>query len=125
AVVSAVTPPVALAAYAGSAIAGSDPVKTGMQAVKLASMIFITPYLFAYTPLIVGGTPVEFTVTVAASVLGVIAWSLFLETRPAFPLGRALMGFAALCLLMPMGVLFGMVTGLERDFLWPSYAVGA
>ncbi|MGY9015172.1 MAG: TRAP transporter large permease subunit, partial [Rhodospirillales bacterium] len=52
AVTSAVTPPVALAAYAASAIAQSDPVKTGVEAMKLASLIFIMPFLFIYTPLL-------------------------------------------------------------------------
>ena len=44
------TPPVALAAYAGSAIAKSDPMKTGVNATKLAIAAFIVPYIFAYSP---------------------------------------------------------------------------
>ena len=43
-------PPVALAAYAGSAIAKSDPMKTGINATKLAIAAFIVPYIFAYSP---------------------------------------------------------------------------
>ena len=46
AVVSAVTPSVALAAYAASAVSGGDPIKTGNQALKLASMILVMPFLF-------------------------------------------------------------------------------
>lgn len=47
-VVADITPPVALAAYAGAGIAGANSMKTGFQAVKLASAAFIVPYIFAY-----------------------------------------------------------------------------
>ena len=49
-IVADITPPVALAAYAGSAIAKSDPMKTGINATKLAIAAFIVPYIFAYSP---------------------------------------------------------------------------
>lgn len=44
------TPPVALAAYAGSAIAGSDPWKTGINAFKIGIGKYIVPYVFIFTP---------------------------------------------------------------------------
>lgn len=46
-VVADITPPVALAAYAGAGIAGAPAMKTGFQAVKIALAAFIVPYLFA------------------------------------------------------------------------------
>ena len=49
-IVADITPPVALAAYAGSAIAKSDPMKTGVNATKLAIAAFIIPYVFALEP---------------------------------------------------------------------------
>ena len=49
-IVADITPPLALAAYAGSAIAKSDPMKTGVNATKLAIAAFIVPYIFAYSP---------------------------------------------------------------------------
>ena len=49
-IVADITPPVALAAYAGSAIAKSDPIKTGVNATKLAIAAFIIPYIFALEP---------------------------------------------------------------------------
>ena len=49
-IVADITPPVALAAYAGSAIAKSNPMKTGLNATKLAIAAFIVPYIFAYNP---------------------------------------------------------------------------
>lgn len=49
-IVADITPPVALAAYAGSAIADSNPLRTGIQATKLAITAFIVPYIFALNP---------------------------------------------------------------------------
>lgn len=49
-VVADITPPVALAAYAGAGIAGANAMKTGFQAVKLASAAFIVPYLMCLNP---------------------------------------------------------------------------
>lgn len=49
-IVADITPPVALAAYAGSAIAKSDPMKTGINATKLAIAAFVVPYIFAMNP---------------------------------------------------------------------------
>ena len=49
-IVADITPPVALAAYAGAAIAKSNPMKTGLVATKLAIAAFIVPYIFAYNP---------------------------------------------------------------------------
>jgi TRAP transporter 4TM/12TM fusion protein len=47
---SNITPPVCVAAYAGAAIAGSDPWKTGWTAFKYAKLLYIVPLLFAFTP---------------------------------------------------------------------------
>ena len=49
-IVADITPPVALAAYAGAAIAKANPMKTGVNATKLAIAAFIVPYIFAYSP---------------------------------------------------------------------------
>ncbi len=49
-VVADITPPVALAAYAGAGIAGANSMKTGVQALKIALAAFIVPYLFATNP---------------------------------------------------------------------------
>lgn len=49
-IVADITPPVALAAYAGSAIAKSNPMKTAFNASKLAIAVFIVPYMFCYNP---------------------------------------------------------------------------
>lgn len=50
AVVSAITPPVALAAYAGAAIAGSEPMRTSVTSFKVGLAAFIVPFMFFYSP---------------------------------------------------------------------------
>ncbi|MEG1800297.1 MAG: TRAP transporter large permease subunit, partial [Synergistaceae bacterium] len=50
AIISNITPPVALAAYAASSIAGSDPNRTGFTACKLGFLAFVTPFAFCYDP---------------------------------------------------------------------------
>jgi len=49
-IIADITPPVALAAYAGASIAKSDPLKTGLIATKLAIGAFIVPFIFVYNP---------------------------------------------------------------------------
>ncbi|GAI62901.1 unnamed protein product [marine sediment metagenome] len=52
AIIACCTPPVAVCAYAGAALAGSDPMKTGFEAFKLAIAGFIVPYMFIYNPVL-------------------------------------------------------------------------
>lgn len=53
-IIADITPPVALAAYAGSAISGGDPLRTGVNASKLGIAAFIIPYVFVLSPQILG-----------------------------------------------------------------------
>ncbi len=80
-IVADITPPVALAAYAGSAIAHSNPFKTGVTATRLAITAFIIPYIFAYNPkmLFINATPVDIVLIVITSFVGVFALSAGLE----------------------------------------------
>lgn len=50
AVMSAITPPVALASYAGAALAGSDPMKTSVESFKIGLAAFVVPFMFFYSP---------------------------------------------------------------------------
>jgi len=52
-IVADITPPVALAAFAGSGIAGSDPLKTGVEAFKLGMAAYLVPYIFAMSPVLI------------------------------------------------------------------------
>jgi len=67
-IVADITPPVALAAYAGSAIAKSNPFKTGLNATKLAIAAFLVPYMFAMNPAMIMIDPVtkEVAITMQA-----------------------------------------------------------
>ena len=80
-IVADITPPVALAAYAGSAIAHSNPLKTGVQATKLAIAAFIIPYVFALSPEILWIDTNAFEVVriVITSVIGMVGISAGLE----------------------------------------------
>jgi TRAP transporter 4TM/12TM fusion protein len=74
-VVADITPPVALAVYAGAAIANSDPWKTGIEAVKLALAAFLVPYIFALSPVmvLVGATPLLVIQMLITAVIGMVA----------------------------------------------------
>ena len=72
-IVADITPPVALAAYAGSAIAKSNPMKTGINATKLAIAAFIVPYIFCLNPamLFVDATSTQIILIIVTSLFGI------------------------------------------------------
>lgn len=80
-IIADITPPVALAAFAGSAIAHSNPLKTGLQASKLAIGAFIIPYIFVFNPaiLLIDTTPFEVILIVITSVVGMLGVSTAME----------------------------------------------
>jgi len=64
--VSNLTPPVCLAAFAGAAIAGTPPMRTGFKALSLGKAFYIMPLLFAFSPLITGTWPEKIEVFIFA-----------------------------------------------------------
>lgn len=80
-IVADLTPPVALAAYAGAAIAQANPMKTAFTATKLAIGAFIVPYVFALNPamLFIDTTVVEVVLICITSFVGIFAVSAALE----------------------------------------------
>lgn len=75
---SNITPPVCVAAYAGAAIAGSDPWKTGWMAFVFAKMLYVMPVLFAYVPaMLFMGTTAEIASAFLSATLGTIAFGAF------------------------------------------------
>ena len=80
-IVADITPPVALAAYAGSAIAGSNPLKTGVTATRLAVAAFVIPYIFALQPkmLFVNANVFEIVTIIITSIVGIFAIAAGLE----------------------------------------------
>ncbi|MEQ8814507.1 MAG: TRAP transporter permease [Thalassobaculum sp.] len=72
AVVSAITPPVALASYAGAALAGSDPMKTSVESFKIGLAAFIVPYMFFYSDaMLLAGSPLDTLHVGLTAVVGV------------------------------------------------------
>ena len=71
-IVADITPPVALAAYAGSAISGGSPMKTGVNATRLAIAGFIIPFIFAMSPdmLLINTTWYEVVLITVTSIVG-------------------------------------------------------
>ena len=109
-IVADITPPVALAAYAGSAIAKADPMKTGINATKLAIAAFIVPYIFAVSPQMlfidVGSSfeVVQICITALLGIFGVAAaLNGFLYCR-INPLFRILLIAGGLGMLIPGAV---------------------
>ncbi len=81
-IVADLTPPVALAAYAGAAIAQANPMKTALTSTKLAIGAFIVPYVFALSPsmLFIGDVGVfDIILIVVSSLVGIFAVSASLE----------------------------------------------
>jgi len=89
------TPPVALAAYAGSGIAGSDPMKTGATAFKLALAGFLVPYVYVYNPMLLF-VNAEFLPMVQAIITALIG---------VFLLAMSTIGYYKATLSLPMRVL--------------------
>ncbi|MCK9558754.1 MAG: TRAP transporter permease [Synergistaceae bacterium] len=100
------TPPVALAAYAGSGIAGSDPMKTGITAFKLALAGFLIPYIYVYNPMLlfIDVVPLQMIQAIFTALLGVFLLSMFTigYFKAPIPWYLRLVAFAgALGLLIP------------------------
>jgi len=100
------SPPVALAAYAGAGIAGADPMKTGWTAIKLALAGFLVPYIYVFNPMLVlvDFEAFPFIMSIGTALLGVFLLGMgtigFYKTRMAFWV-RALAMAGALGLLVP------------------------
>ena len=107
-IVADITPPVALAAYAGSAIAKSNPMKTGVTATRLAITAFIVPYIFAFSPemLIIGSDKpwYEIVLLVVTALCGIFIVSAGMEgylLRPMPWWQRILALAGGLCMIIP------------------------
>lgn len=106
-VISSITPPVALAAYAASGISAANPMQTGFTACRLAVTAFIVPYLFVYYPelLLIQGTFWTVAYRLAVSCAGIAFLSMatmgFGRAPLATPMRVVLTGAALLLFLGP------------------------
>ncbi len=111
-VLANLTPPVALAAYAAAGIARANPLQTCLTAVRLSIAGFLVPYVFVYSPIMLGvglsaGPLIQIVIT---SVVGVLALGAALEghfLRDTTWYERVLLVAAAIDLIVP-----GLVTDL-------------
>ena len=112
-IVADITPPVALAAYAGSAIAKAPPMKTALNATRLAIAAFIVPYIFAFSPVMLfefsKGTStvmmvvqiIQICVTSLLGIFGVAAALNGFLYKKINPLFRLFMIVGGLCMMIP------------------------
>lgn len=106
-IVADITPPVALAAYAGSAIARSNPMKTAINATKLAIAAFIVPYILAFNPVMIlegDVTVITVAIVVITSLVGLFGVSTGLNGHlfKKIPMVLRLVIIAAgICMMVP------------------------
>ncbi|SES22293.1 TRAP transporter, 4TM/12TM fusion protein [Tranquillimonas rosea] len=122
AVMSAITPPVALAAYAGSALAGSDPMKTSMESFVIGLAAFVVPYMFFLDPaMLMQGTWPEIIHITITAVIGVYFLSCAVQgyfltsAPPVVRIGLLVAGLTMLegsWLTDTIGVLLGVALAL-------------
>ncbi|MCF3943528.1 TRAP transporter permease [Oceanobacillus alkalisoli] len=82
-IVADITPPVALAAFAATGISGGEPIRTGVNATKLAIAAFIIPYMFVFEPQLL---------MIDVTILG-ITWIIITAITGMIAIGAGLIGF--------------------------------
>ena len=108
AILSVITPPVSLASFAAAAIAGSEPMRTSFEAMRLALVAYIVPFLFVYSPVLIAEGPLPSvllglaTACVAVWVLGAAAVG-FLFRRLSW-WKRIALAVGGILLLIPIGI---------------------
>ena len=102
-VIAAITPPVALASYAGAGLANADANRTGWRAVKIGLAGFILPYMFVLRPsILLQGTAWEIVQTTVVSIVALMGLSAAMFGIPSKKFQpRALMCVAAFVMLAP------------------------
>lgn len=105
-IIADITPPVALAAIAGAAIAKAKPIKTAINATKLAIGAFVIPYIFVFNPemLMIDTTLLEVIPVVVTALIGMFCFSAALEgyaLRNLTIVGRILFACAGFLCVIP------------------------
>ena len=105
AILSAITPPVALAVFASAGLAHTGMWEAGFEAVRIAAPAYIVPFMFVYEPsLLAMGDPVTIATSSASAIVGVVSLAAGLQgflLREARPWERVLLVTAAICLIKP------------------------
>ena len=102
---SYITPPVALSAFAGAAIAGSNPMKTGVQSMRLGFAAYLIPYMFVYsTGLLLVGSWDSIIIAIIGALIGVTSLAAAIEgwlMGPLNPVFRVVLAAAAIAVVVP------------------------
>jgi TRAP transporter 4TM/12TM fusion protein len=104
---SMITPPVAIGAYAAAGVAGSEPMRTGFMAWRIALLAFIVPYFFVYNPvLLMKGSPMDIVIAFLTATAGTVCFGMmidgYLYTQGRIGLvERLLVGLGGLALVHP------------------------
>ena len=132
---SMVTPPVALAAYAASSIAGSGFLQSSLAAFRFSLMGFILPYLFIYRPALLmldgqgqAAAPIGVAMAVSICVVGLLPMAAALAGTFRGPLSKSTrfaLGSAALLVLFPGPEAWDLLAGLNVTNLVGALSVGA
>ena len=110
AVISAITPPVALAAYAGAGISGADPMRTSVTAFKFGLAAFIVPFMFFYSPALL--MQAEWPVILRVTLTGTVGVYLLAAAVQGWFFGRAGLVARGLLLVAALSMISG---GLLTD----------
>tara|TARA_R110002126_G_scaffold47512_17_gene133130 strand:+ start:3675 stop:5597 length:1923 start_codon:yes stop_codon:yes gene_type:complete len=106
---SMITPPIALAAFAAASLSGADPMKTGFAAMRMGWVAYVIPFLFVFSPtLVMQGETADIVLNTSTAILGVYIVSVAMTgyfTRPFSPLMRLLLAAAGAAALVPDSVL--------------------
>lgn len=109
--VSYITPPVALGAFAAATMAGENAIKTGFEAMRLGGVIYIAPFFFVLNPALVGQAPAgEVAVALISALFGVAMISMALQGHISLvgPMRKGAVGIALRVLLFIGGLFFAM-----------------
>lgn len=130
---SMITPPVALAAFAAATLSGADPMRTGFSAMRFGWLAFVIPFMFVFSPtLLMQGAPLLITFNFITALIGTCLVSMAVVGyffRRLGPLNRIIFAIAGLAALFPAtGLKFSLLVNLigllvgtlvvGREFLW-------
>tara|TARA_B100000767_G_scaffold125630_1_gene119778 strand:+ start:3049 stop:5022 length:1974 start_codon:yes stop_codon:yes gene_type:complete len=125
--ISFITPPVAIGAFAAASVAGANGMKTGFQAMKLGSIIYFVPFFFVLNPALIGhGTYSEIITVFTSAIIGIIFLASSLQgyliglgsisklNNFEWP-ARAMLGISGILMALPGGDLVG-YSNLQINF---------
>jgi TRAP transporter 4TM/12TM fusion protein len=113
---SNITPPVAMGPFAAAAIAQADPMRTGWSCFRFAKVIYVMPVLFAYTHILLTGTPMQNMAAILSATLGTVMFSIVSTTY--FYTRTTLSEWLLLAAATLLGFVPSLTTGLGAVFIF-------